>query len=519
MEPIQRHRRGAEAVLAAGCVASILAAGAAMAQPAPPTPSPGATETSVSPTESVTQDRLPGVMGPLTLTPDRGEPGEPFTATVTAAYPGVSLGRCGRITFRWGTDVSLPGDVHDGGAEVSLNTAVPAGASPGEYQVTATCGLGGQVAAPFTVPAPATLTLAPGRGAPGTPVTGTVTGFEACATGAQSVSLQWDDEPLDASPAATGGRVIGFEVPAGATAEVHRVIATCGDERAEAPFTVVATERPTLRLDRDHGPGGTRLTASGSGFACGDGLVALRWDDVPVGDGQSGTFSVPLTVPRDASPGVHTVAASCSNDPGIGARQSFTVTDSAPPDTQPAALAVAPDSGLAGDRVRVTGGRFSCADGSQNVQLSWDDGPPVSTVPTDASGRLDTLVSVPAGSASGDHTLRAACADGTSPASAGFTVHASGAPPTTTSPPSRGITGWVVLALIGGAVILAGLVYARSRRQRRPHPNTRVRAVRRPGGPPVVTVRETPARGEATHAIRVEAHSDIGTQTIREVDR
>ena len=50
------------------------------------------------------------------------------------------------------------------------------------------------------------------------------------------------------------------------------------------------------------------------------------------------------------------------------------------------------------------------------------------------------------------------------------------------------------------------------------HPDTRVRAVARPGGPPVVTARETPAPGEATHAIRLQAHFDPGSPTIREVD-
>jgi hypothetical protein len=46
----------------------------------------------------------------------------------------------------------------------------------------------------------------------------------------------------------------------------------------------------------------------------------------------------------------------------------------------------------------------------------------------------------------------------------------------------------------------------------------RVHAVSRPGGPPVFTVREAAAPGEAALAIRLEAHPDTGTLTIREVD-
>ncbi|WP_428339109.1 hypothetical protein [Mycobacterium sp.] len=50
------------------------------------------------------------------------------------------------------------------------------------------------------------------------------------------------------------------------------------------------------------------------------------------------------------------------------------------------------------------------------------------------------------------------------------------------------------------------------------HPDTRVRAVARPGGPPVVTAREASAPGGAMHALRLQAHFDPGTPTIREVD-
>lgn len=91
-----------------------------------------------------------------------------------------------------------------------------------------------------------------------------------------------------------------------------------------------------------------------------------------------------------------------------------------------------------------------------------------------------------------------------------------------------------IAALILGAVLVAITVARRNRppgrgglprhgangcgRTRHGHLYTRVQAVSRPGGSPVVTARETPAPGEATHAIRLEAHFDPGSQTIREVD-
>jgi hypothetical protein len=74
-----------------------------------------------------------------------------------------------------------------------------------------------------------------------------------------------------------------------------------------------------------------------------------------------------------------------------------------------------------------------------------------------------------------------------------------------------------VLALLSGVAAWVWKHFGR-RRGRHARPDTRVRAVSHLGGPPVLTVRETPARGEATHAIRLEARPDPGTQTIREVE-
>ncbi|MGA9677322.1 MAG: hypothetical protein WBR28_19445 [Mycobacterium sp.] len=52
-----------------------------------------------------------------------------------------------------------------------------------------------------------------------------------------------------------------------------------------------------------------------------------------------------------------------------------------------------------------------------------------------------------------------------------------------------------------------------------PEAPTHVQVVPRLAGSPVVTLRETPERGEATHALRFEAHSGSSTLTVREVDR
>jgi hypothetical protein len=82
----------------------------------------------------------------------------------------------------------------------------------------------------------------------------------------------------------------------------------------------------------------------------------------------------------------------------------------------------------------------------------------------------------------------------------------------------------VLAALIIAALILAAVLVAIIRAKIRSHDpdlprhSDRVRAVARLGSPPVVTARETPAPGEATHAIRLATQFDPGSPTIREVD-
>lgn len=82
----------------------------------------------------------------------------------------------------------------------------------------------------------------------------------------------------------------------------------------------------------------------------------------------------------------------------------------------------------------------------------------------------------------------------------------------------------IVLAVLIAAVALGATVARvvrrkqREQRSRNQHRGAHVQAVSRPGGPLGFTVCETPARGEATHAVRLAAHSEPCTLTIREVN-
>jgi hypothetical protein len=82
----------------------------------------------------------------------------------------------------------------------------------------------------------------------------------------------------------------------------------------------------------------------------------------------------------------------------------------------------------------------------------------------------------------------------------------------------------IMLAVLIAAVALGATVARVLRRKQREqhrrdqHRGTRVQTVLRSGGPLSFTVCETPARGEATHAVRLAAHSETCTLTIREVN-
>ena len=71
--------------------------------------------------------------------------------------------------------------------------------------------------------------------------------------------------------------------------------------------------------------------------------------------------------------------------------------------------------------MRVTGDRFSCANDSRTVQVSWDDGTQLPSASLDPSGHFDTSVSVPANTDARRLTLRASCPDG--PAAVWLRLH------------------------------------------------------------------------------------------------
>ncbi len=380
-----------------------ICSGAARAEPTPTSPSPSpssSSETSATPTTSSAD--LPAVQEHLhlALSPTEGIPGTSITATATGAEACLlrfAVAEGLNISFNWHFGHYSASTDSD---SASVKFTVPEGATPGEYTVTASCDGFRNIddTATFKVTSQPSLLLLPAEGVPRTQVTATTKGFGACPGGSsvrQTMSWRWDQQPLQTSPGANGSTVT-FEVPAAASPDdEHTVTAVCGQASAKAPFKVFPIPQPALTLDKNQGLRGSQLTANGTGFTCENDHVQLLWDgNTLLADGPSGAFSVPLTVPADASISQHTVVASCRNHADITDSQSFTVIKDSVAVSASAALTLKPTRGAPGDAVQVSGDRWICTE-SQTVQLSWD-GQPLANPSADASGHFETSISVPA---------------------------------------------------------------------------------------------------------------------------
>jgi hypothetical protein len=436
------------------------------------------------------------------------------------------------FSLQWGdTSVDLSqARTANGDRDVVVDYTVPDAAPAADYTVTASCGYA-QNHDTFTVVAPKkepTLTLDAPTGHRGSEIRASGADF-ACGS-SESIQLLWDGKGDPLGEARPPTFTVSVTVPDETSIGEHTVVAQCeyhstitASRRFEVTKTEppVVTPPPTLAVQPTSGHPGDKMRITGERFVCTDrgSTVELWWDDgtrqaTPTVDA-SGDFETSVPVPSNADAGGHTVRAACA-DESVAMVTTFTVvakgSPPAPVREPTAAMALQPASGQRGDEMRIAGERFACA--NRTVELSWDDGTRLATPPVDASGGFAASVPVPANADVGSHTVGAACSDGSIALAAAFTVIAG--PPLPPPPPRpTGIWGWVIALIL---IVAAVLVVRHIHHRRHPHPDTRVHVVARPGGPPVTTVHETPAHGEATHAIRLEAHFDSGIQTIREVN-
>jgi hypothetical protein len=304
--------------------------------------------------------------------------------------------------------------------------------------------------------------------------------------------------------------------------------------------TVTTTESPELiqivapavRLSRDHGAPGTTFSATITGSApCRLEPVKLEWDsDTPV-DVDKATATANFAVPADAKTGQHKVSATCNGK--VYVSTPFTVVEKP-------SLTIDPGKGPPGSQLQATGTGFACGDDTDTVDIALDS----DVRGHGSSGRFSEQISVPTEASIGDHTVVASCHNHTditghqtftvtsiltttvsgpkltpvvpvtgSAAPVPSTTTVSNAPTDTTDPASY---RWVLVVIAVGVALL-GAVYNRAKRLRPPKVPP-VHAVSRLAGPPLVALRETPAPGESTHALRLETHSGARTLTAEEVN-
>jgi hypothetical protein len=338
----------------------------------------------------------------------------------------------------------------------------------------------------------------------------------------------WGDPPPKPDPSFT----TTTPPPATSTQSpaTNRSPAVTTSESAEARQSVTLG----VKLSTDHGAPGTTFSAIVTGPAlCRLGPVKLQWDsDTPV-EVDKATATANFTVPADAKTGQHTVSGTCSGN--VLASSTFTVAEKP-------SLTIDVDKGPPGSQLKATGTGFDCGDDVDTVDIALDS----DVLGHGSSGRFSEQISIPTDAPVGDHTVVASChnhpditdhqiftvtstvtttvsgLNATSEvpvtSSTGLTAvpATTPVPATTASPKDVNDTSdlasyWWVLVVIAVAVALLGFVY----HMLKPPP---VHAVSRLAGPPLVTVHETPAPGESTHALRLETHSGARTLTVEEVN-
>jgi hypothetical protein len=288
---------------------------------------------------------------------------------------------------------------------------------------------------------------------------------------------------------------------------------------------------PAVRLSRDHGAPGTTFSATVTGSVpCHSEPITLAWDSNPPVNVGKGTTTANLTVPADAATGPHKVSATCNGK--VFASSPFTVVEKP-------SLTIDPGNGPPGSQLQAKGTGFACGDGTDSVDIAFDS----DVRGHGSSGTFSEQISVPTEASIGYHTVVASCRNHpditdhqtfTVTSTVTTTVSAPTSTPTpvapvtsssklTSVPPTTMVSTkdvndttdlashWWVLALIALAVALLGSVH----HLLKPPP---VHAVSRLAGPPLVTVHETPAPGESTHALRLETHSGARILTIEKVN-
>jgi hypothetical protein len=273
--------------------------------------------------------------------------------------------------------------------------------------------------------------LDPASGPAGTTVT--ISGSDFAASSA--ITFKFDTTTItptsgDTSTRSSGIFISTITIPASATAGTHTISVTVSSVTKTATFTVTASAALDP-LSPTTGEAGTDVIVSGANFPASTALV-FQFDTTtltPISGHTSttsgGLFLSTITIPSTATVGAHTITVTA----GTGtATATFTVTATA------ALYPLSPASGSAGTDVTVSGANLLA---SYPIIFKLDDTtltPKSGDTSTTTSSSFVSIVTIPAGTAAGEHTISVTV--GTTTLTATFTV--TGAPtPTPTQTPSQ----------------------------------------------------------------------------------
>lgn len=256
------------------------------------------------------------------------------------------------------------------------------------------------------------LTVVPESGPFGVSITVSGGNFGEAAGGlTPDLYVNYEDVPPELEPLSSSGQMVPetFEVTpernfhyGGNIIEVHVYVAGSGTRTAVCAFDVI---RPTLLLDKDQGPRGTLVTASGSGWLPEDtGFVSIGYEAVPDRGVEADTvavvqpdpagdidaqFNIPAFSGSVMAAGDLPLLFSAHDTNGNTSLQStFTVTG---PE-----ISVYPEYGAGGDSITVTGIGFLPLAQVQEVSMAGTPIVPVYELPlTSGTGSFSITGTVP----------------------------------------------------------------------------------------------------------------------------
>jgi hypothetical protein len=195
------------------------------------------------------------------------------------------------------------------------------------------------------------------------------------------------------------------------------------------PVQVQRPQGESVRLETTasqvRGLPGTSVNFYGTGFqGCpdrGHRTVNILWDGVVTGSAvpieADGRFGVRFTVPEDATVGEHYLYGQCTDDTGLWARTTYTVTSALVVTANPAKL-------RGGQVLSVRGTNFDgCPDyGDRTVNVSISAMGLNTTAPINSDGTIVAQFTIPNGTTPNDYDVVGQCRDGGQWARGIFTV-------------------------------------------------------------------------------------------------